>query len=65
MSITDNANKLGYPKNFELTVTDIQINNGANFVTILLGNVLTMPGLTKESKYLNMKIDKNNIISGV
>lgn len=65
MSITDNANKLGYPKNFELTVTDIQINNGANFVTILLGNILTMPGLTKESKYLNMKIDKNNIISGV
>ena len=64
MSITDNPKILGYPKNFELTVTDINVYNGAGFITILLGNVLMMPGLSKESNYLNMKIE-NGIISGI
>lgn len=54
MSITDNEKILGYPKNFEITVTDINIYNGAKFITIMLGNVLTMPGLSKDSKYLQM-----------
>ena len=64
MSITDNDKILGYPKNFELTITDVSLNNGAGFITILLGNVLTMPGLAKESNYLNMKI-VNNVIEGI
>ena len=64
MSITDDSKKLGYPKDFKLTVTDINVYNGAGFVAILLGNVLTMPGLTKDSNYLNMKID-NGIINGI
>ena len=64
MSITDNPKILGYPKNYEVMVTDIDIYNGAGFITILLGSVLTMPGLTKNSNYLNMKID-NNVIEGI
>ena len=64
MSITDNAKVLGYPKDFTLKVTDVAIYNGAGFITVLLGNVLTMPGLTKKSKYLDMKIE-NGIISGI
>lgn len=54
MSITDNSKLLGYPKDFEITVTDIRVYNGAGFITIYLGNVLTMPGLSKDSKYLTM-----------
>ena len=53
---------LGYPKNFEVTISDINIYNGAGFITILLGNVLTMPGLAKNSNYLNMKIENGKII---
>lgn len=54
ISITDNSKVLGYPKDFEVTVTDINLYNGAGFITILLGNILTMPGLTKDSNYLKM-----------
>lgn len=61
MSITDNPKILGYPKEFSVTITDINIYNGAGFITILLGNVLTMPGLAKKSNYLNMKIEKDKI----
>lgn len=53
-SITDNKNVLGYPKDFTMTVTDIKVNNGAGFIVVYMGGVLTMPGLGKNSKYLEM-----------
>ena len=65
MSITDNPKVLGYPKGFTMTVTDVNLYNGAGFITILLGGVLTMPGLAKESNYLRMKIDENGNVSGI
>lgn len=65
MSITDDPKVLGYPKNFTMTVTDINLYNGAGFITILLGGVMTMPGLAKESNYLRMKIDELGTISGI
>lgn len=65
MSITDDPKILGYPKDFTMTVTDLNIYNGSGFITILMGNVLTMPGLAKESKYLGMKIDNNGKVSGL
>ncbi len=65
MSITDNPKVLGYPKDFIMTVNDINLYNGAGFITVLMGGVLTMPGLAKESNYLKMKIDENGNISGI
>jgi len=65
MSITDNPKVLGYPKDFDVTITDINLYNGAGFITVLLGGVLTMPGLAKKSNYLDMKIDDNGNISGI
>lgn len=61
-SITDNKNILGYPKDFTMHITDIKLYNGAGFIVIYMGNVLTMPGLGKKSKYLDMKIINNKII---
>ena len=65
MSITDDPYVLGYPKDFDVTITDINLYNGAGFITVLLGGVLTMPGLAKKSNYLNMKIDDEGNISGI
>ena len=58
-SISDDAKKLGYPKNTTLHVTDIKINAGAGFLTILLGNIMTMPGLPKKPNY-----EKIDLING-
>ena len=52
MSITDNQKILGFPKDFTMTITDIKVYNGAGYIVIYMGNVLTMPGLAKESNYL-------------
>lgn len=62
-SISDNAKVLGYPEGFTMTVTDYKINNGAGFITILMGNVITMPGLSKKSNYLNIDVVDNEIIN--
>lgn len=57
-SITDNKEILGWPKEFEMTVTDIQLQNGAGFIVIYMGDIMTMPGLGKKSKYLTMDYKK-------
>ncbi len=50
-SISDDAKKLGYPTDFEITVRDVRLYNGAGFITVLLGNIMTMPGLPKVPNY--------------
>ena len=52
MSITDNEKVLGFPKDFTMRITDVKVYNGAGYVVLYMGNVLTMPGLAKESNYL-------------
>ena len=53
-SISDDPKKLGYPKDYLLTVNDIIIQTGSRMIILLLNNVITMPGLPKEPKYENM-----------
>ena len=62
MSISDNKELLGYPKDFMMHVTDIKLNRGAGFIVVLMGNVITLPGLNKNSNYLKMHIDDNGNI---
>ncbi|MBQ2946802.1 MAG: formate--tetrahydrofolate ligase [Bacilli bacterium] len=64
-SFSDDPKKLGAPNNFDMSVTDIKLSNGAGFIVVLMGNIMTMPGLGKNSSYLNMDIDKNGNIKGL
>ncbi len=64
-SFSDNPKLLGAPYNFDMTVTDIKLSSGAGFVVVLMGNVMTMPGLAKESAFLKMDIDNYGNIKGL
>ena len=64
-SLSDDASKLGAPKNFKITVRDLTLSNGAGFVVALTGNILKMPGLPKIPAAENIDIDKNGKISGI
>ncbi len=44
-SLSDDATKLGRPRDFTLTVRDLQISAGAGFIVALTGDILRMPGL--------------------
>ena len=64
-SLSDNPALLGAPKGFDITVRDVRISNGAGFVVVYTGNIMTMPGLPKAPAANNIDVDKNNVISGL
>lgn len=61
-SLTDDQKVLGSPRDFTMKVTDVRLSSGAGFIVVLMGKIMTMPGLPKEAAYLKMTIsDKGNI----
>ncbi len=64
-SISDDKNKLGKPENYKVTVKDIRLYSGAGFITVLLGDIMTMPGLSKVPAYEKIDVDKNGNIVGI
>ncbi len=61
-SISDDAKKIGFPKDNSLYVRDLIINNGAEFITVLLGKIFTMPGLPKNPNYENVDFVDGKVI---
>lgn len=64
-SLSDDPKKLGHPKHFSITVRDIALSNGAGFLVVLTGNILTMPGLPKDPAALRIDCDKEGRITGL
>ncbi|MEG2283017.1 MAG: formate--tetrahydrofolate ligase [Bacilli bacterium] len=61
-SISDDPKMLGSPENYTIHVADVRLYSGAGFITILLGNIMTMPGLPKEPNYEKIDYVNNEII---
>ena len=64
-SFSDDKDKINAPTDFDITIKDIQVMGGAEFVVAIAGNMLLMPGLAKHSAYENMTIDRNGTIEGL
>lgn len=60
-SLSDNSKLLGYPTGHTLHVKDIKLYNGAGIITVLTGNIMTMPGLPKRPNYEKIKIENDEI----
>ncbi len=61
-SLSDDAKKLGNPKDYTIYVRDIELYHGAGFITVLFGNILRMPGLPKHPNYEKIDLVDNEII---
>jgi formate--tetrahydrofolate ligase len=61
MSLSDNKNLLGAPKDFEVTIREVQSRGGAGFVVAIAGSILLMPGLPTMPAGMNMKIEDGTI----
>ncbi|HAX34925.1 MAG TPA: hypothetical protein DCX85_04870, partial [Tyzzerella sp.] len=48
-----------------VTVKNVKISAGAGFIVVLLGDVMTMPGLPKKPAALNIDIDDNGNVVGL
>ncbi len=64
-SFSDNPNLLGAPEDFEITVRDVSISNGAGFIVALTGDIMTMPGLPKNPAANNIDITNSGEIIGL
>ena len=64
-SLSDNPKLLGRPKDFIITVREIEIAAGAGFVIPITGNIMRMPGLPAKPASENIDVDGNGVISGL
>lgn len=64
-SLTDNQKIIGAPKDFPIHIRDIRVSTGAKFIICLTGEVMTMPGLSKEPMALKIDIDDDYNVYGL
>ena len=54
-SLTDDPKVLGAPKGFTVTIREVRLSAGANFIVPLTGAIMTMPGLPKVPAAVKME----------
>ena len=61
---TDPKNK-GAPSNHEIPIREVRLSSGAEFVVVVCGSIMTMPGLPKVPAADNIKLNKDGQIDGL
>lgn len=64
-SLSDNPTQLGRPENFRITVSSASLSNGAGFIVLQTGSIMTMPGLSKAPAAYRIDIDENGNTVGL
>ncbi|OSA94381.1 UNVERIFIED_ORG: formate--tetrahydrofolate ligase [Clostridium botulinum] len=64
-SLSDNPNLLAKPSGFNINVQEIRVSNGAGFIVVQTGNIMTMPGLPKVPAANKMDVLKDGEIVGL
>lgn len=64
-SLSDDQTKLGKPENFTITVRDVRLSAGAGFIVALTGDIMTMPGLSKQPAAYSIDVDTGGNIKGL
>ena len=64
-SLSDDATLLGKPKGFNINVREMYVSAGAGFVVVVTGNIMTMPGLSKNPAAYSIDVDDDGNITGL
>jgi formate--tetrahydrofolate ligase len=64
-SLSDNPKLLGRPKDFIITVREIEIASGAGFLIPITGDIMRMPGLPAHPASEGIDIDDTGEITGL
>ena len=64
-SFSDDAKLLAAPEHFTMNVRDARLSAGAGFVVVIMGNIMTMPGLPKKPAAVNIDVDADGKITGL
>ena len=64
-SLSDDPNKLGRPKNFKINAASIRLCNGAGFIVVETGDIMTLPGLPAVPAACSIDVNNDGYISGL
>ena len=64
-SLSDDPKNLECNNEYNITVRNIELKTGAGFIVVLTGNVMTMPGLSRNPSAEKIDIDDNGNIIGI
>lgn len=64
-SFSDDPKLLAAPEGFTMTVRDVRLSAGAGFVVVIMGSIMTMPGLPKKPAAESIDVDENGRITGL
>ena len=64
-SLSDNPSLLARPEGFDITVKEVRVSNGAGFIVVQTGDIMTMPGLPKVPAANRMDVLKSGEIIGL
>ncbi len=64
-SLSDDATKLGRPSGFTINVREVYVSAGAGFVVVIIGSIMTMPGLPKKPAAFEIDVNEDGVITGL
>ena len=64
-SLSDDPTLHGRPRDFWVTVSNIQINSGAGFLVVLTGDIMRMPGLPRVPAANSICVNERGQIEGL
>ena len=64
-SLSDDPALHGRPRDFQVTVRNLQVNSGAGFLVVLTGDIMRMPGLPKHPLAERVRFHSDGAIDGI
>ncbi len=64
-SFSTDPNLLGAPKDHVVPIREVRLSAGAEFVVAICGQIMTLPGLPSEPAANNIRLDDNDLITGL
>ena len=64
-SFSTDPNLKGAPSNHVVPIREVRLSNGAEFVVVICGEIMTMPGLPRVPSANNIKLDEKGQVVGL
>lgn len=65
MSFSTDPKSKGAPSDHIVEISDVKLANGAGFIVVIAGDMMTMPGLPKTPTAEKIDIDEDGVITGL
>ena len=64
-SFSTDPNLMGAPSDHDLPVRDVRLSAGAEFIVVICGDIMTMPGLPRVPSANHIRINEEGVVEGL